>query len=55
LQPEGVTVIEWAERWLGDSKGPKSNVPNQQHRLRLVRFEVLSETERRITYEDTDL
>ena len=48
LQPDGVAVIEWAERlvdgrWqMGDGK------------MRKVRIEVLSETERRIVYEDSD-
>ena len=47
LQPDGVAVIEWAERlvdgrWqMGDGK------------MRKVRIEVLSETERRIVYENT--
>jgi tRNA threonylcarbamoyladenosine biosynthesis protein TsaE len=43
LHPQGVTVIEWAERWFG------SGSPGRIH---LVRFEILGETERRITYED---
>ena len=55
LRPEGVTVIEWAERWLGGDHRLESEVPGQPQRLRLVQFEVLSETERRITYEDTDV
>ena len=73
LQPAGVTVIEWAERWLGafgssssssssscsitrtrttmrTSSDPLHTVPN---RLRLAHIEVLSETERRITYDDS--
>ncbi len=58
LRPEGVTVIEWAEGWLGNRGSPKSEVRRrkaavnrQPHDLRWVRIEVLSETERRITYE----
>jgi tRNA threonylcarbamoyladenosine biosynthesis protein TsaE len=58
LRPEGVTVIEWAERWLGEGgsrksevRGQKSEVSGQPHGLRWVHIEVLSETERRITYE----
>ena len=43
LSPVGVTVIEWAERWFGDC------APS----LTWVQIDVLSETERRITYEDT--
>jgi len=59
LQPEGVTVIEWAERWFHEVQGPKSKVQRlesevagQPQHLRRVQFEVLSETERRISYED---
>jgi tRNA threonylcarbamoyladenosine biosynthesis protein TsaE len=66
LQPAGVTVIEWAERWL-DVASPQSIVQSSQAtlhaprstlqaipgRLRLVQIDVLGETERRITYEDS--
>jgi tRNA threonylcarbamoyladenosine biosynthesis protein TsaE len=76
LQPAGVTVVEWAERWLEVSSlesrvlSPESThhaarttqhaprtppnpacLPAPNH-LRLVQIEVLSETERRISYED---
>jgi tRNA threonylcarbamoyladenosine biosynthesis protein TsaE len=47
LNPDGVSVIEWAERWL-DVRGPGGSLPN----LRRVQIEILSESERRITYED---
>jgi tRNA threonylcarbamoyladenosine biosynthesis protein TsaE len=50
LQPDGVAVIEWAERWFGDIRSPKSEVRSRP--LRLAQIEVMSETERRITYED---
>ena len=60
LKPEGVTVIEWAERWFGDVLSPKSKVQSpvsaavgQTRGFRLVQIDVLSETERRISYEDT--
>jgi tRNA threonylcarbamoyladenosine biosynthesis protein TsaE len=76
LNPAGVTVIEWAERWFGrvlslESKvrSPELPVSSDQspvisHQslitvyespppLRRVQFEVLSETERRISYEDS--
>jgi len=43
LQPEGVAVVEWAERWFG--KHPTSN-------LLKVKIEVVSETERKIIYDD---
>jgi tRNA threonylcarbamoyladenosine biosynthesis protein TsaE len=45
LTPDGVTVIEWAERWFGQDRGKSPE-------LRWVKIETLSETERRITYED---
>jgi tRNA threonylcarbamoyladenosine biosynthesis protein TsaE len=34
LQPAGVTVIEWAERWFGEVQSPKSKV--QSHRSRIT-------------------
>jgi len=50
LEPPGVTVIEWAERWLSLEAGlRKAPAPG---RMRWVRIEGLSETERRIDYED---
>jgi tRNA threonylcarbamoyladenosine biosynthesis protein TsaE len=59
LQPAGVTVIEWAERWFGEGRRQRSEVRGQKAEgsgeprgLRWVQIEVLSETERRITYED---
>jgi tRNA threonylcarbamoyladenosine biosynthesis protein TsaE len=52
LEPEGVAVIEWAERML------KPETRNSKHAtrntlLRFVNLEVLGENTRRITYEDT--
>jgi tRNA threonylcarbamoyladenosine biosynthesis protein TsaE len=68
LRPEGVTVIEWAERWFQVER-PKFEVHSPQStvdhgsclthhasrltHLRWVHIETLTETERRITYEDT--
>jgi len=72
LQPEGVTVIEWADRWFrAPVKSLKSQVQNRgieikeknassgvesQHglprRFRWVEIETVSETDRRIIYED---
>jgi tRNA threonylcarbamoyladenosine biosynthesis protein TsaE len=49
LRPTGVTVIEWAERWFG----VQSPVSKAQSPLRWVQLETLSETERRISYEDS--
>ena len=47
LRPDGVAVIEWAERMVGEH--PASN---EGTAMRRVRIEVVSETERRIVYED---
>jgi tRNA threonylcarbamoyladenosine biosynthesis protein TsaE len=55
LQPAGVTVIEWAERWLDRGRMQNAEGTGQVQQLRRVQIEVLSETERRITYEDTDV
>ena len=73
LQPQGVTVIEWAERWFGPRPGdqrpeskiesPKPEVtgfpsPSAKYespaacRCFRVYLEGLSETERRISYEN---
>jgi tRNA A37 threonylcarbamoyladenosine biosynthesis protein TsaE len=46
LQPDGVTVIEWAERWFG--KHPTSNWEG----VRRVKIEILNEMERKIIYDD---
>ena len=59
IEPDGIAVVEWIERWLGvaspdgqssiaDSRGPA----RPRRIARLVQIETLSETERRITYED---
>lgn len=48
LQPDGVSVIEWAERWLRDE--PRTS--DAFAHVRRVRLEVLGDTERRISYED---
>lgn len=45
LQPDGVAVIEWAERM--------SNEELRMTNVRRVKIETLGETERRITYEDS--
>jgi tRNA threonylcarbamoyladenosine biosynthesis protein TsaE len=49
-QPDGVAVIEWAERVTEELR--MKNEESKQ-RVRHVQIEVLSETERRITYEDS--
>lgn len=45
LKPDGVSVIEWAERWFDESQNCPANV-------RRVKIETLTENERRISYED---
>ena len=54
LRPKGATVIEWAERWFGleDLQLPATGLESQLQSLHRVRIDVLSEQERRITYED---
>jgi tRNA threonylcarbamoyladenosine biosynthesis protein TsaE len=87
LQPRGVTVIEWAERWFGPEsrtespkskvQSPKSATPSLKSQVSSLKFqaltarrgtgsqgppagckvfqvhlETISETERRISYED---
>ena len=47
LAPDGVTVIEWAEKWFG-SGGETAPIAQ----FRSVRIEIISETERRILYDD---
>ncbi len=55
LQPDGVAVIEWAERMIGEH--PTSNIEhptsNPQKPLRRVSIEILDNNTRRITYEDS--
>lgn len=63
LHPAGVTVIEWAERWFGArSKTAAAEASDLAQRtgtpaphqvsIRWVEIEILSESERRISYED---
>ena len=52
LKPDGVAVIEWAERWFGEVPSSKFQVPSFPMGVRRVKIETLSETERRIFYED---
>ena len=52
LQPDGVTVVEWAERWAQTISNLKAQISDSGIRYREVRIESLNETERRITYED---
>ena len=60
LHPDGVSVIEWADRWFGPKPGESSWLAEMGHRppgrerpsMRWVRMEILNELERRICYED---
>jgi tRNA threonylcarbamoyladenosine biosynthesis protein TsaE len=60
LYPDGVTVIEWAERWFGEQPGEFARRASHGHGsaeplgrvIRWVKFEITSESERRISYED---
>ena len=52
LQPDGVAVIEWAERWFGDVQSQKSKTQSFPRLFRWVNIETLNETKRRISYED---
>ena len=49
LSPDGVSVIEWAER-LGEH--PTSNIQHPTSNFRKVKIEIVSETERTIIYDD---
>jgi tRNA threonylcarbamoyladenosine biosynthesis protein TsaE len=52
LSAPGVTVIEWAERWFGEVPGFKYQASAFPGSYRRVNIATLSETERRISYED---
>jgi tRNA threonylcarbamoyladenosine biosynthesis protein TsaE len=52
LQPDGVTVVEWVERWATEVQSLKSNAQSSGVRFREARIESINENERRITYED---
>jgi tRNA threonylcarbamoyladenosine biosynthesis protein TsaE len=54
LEPDGVAVIEWAER-IYASEHPTSNIQHPTSKwenVRNVQIEILSETERKIIYDD---
>lgn len=50
-QRRGVTVIEWIERWIGKPSNFIGQTPPAPN-FRLVQLVQISETERRIIYED---
>jgi len=50
LRPDGVAVVEWAERmW---EKHRTSNTEHRTSSLKEVKIEIVSETERKIVYDD---
>lgn len=51
FHPNGVAVIEWAERWFGASR-PGTRRPASKTIFRAVRIEIINDAERRIDYED---
>lgn len=51
LQPDGVSVIEWAEKYF-PLTGRVSQGASLPARFRKVQIEIVNESERRITYED---
>ena len=53
LNPEGVTVVEWIERWMPEVQSPKSKAHGLRNITRMVWFETIGEMERRINYEDS--
>jgi tRNA threonylcarbamoyladenosine biosynthesis protein TsaE len=53
IKPNGIVVVEWIERWLPTVQISKSKVQSPASLTRMVNIETLSETERRITYEDS--
>lgn len=56
LQTDGITVIEWAERWLGNQgleTAPRPGEFGWPAGGRHVVIETLNETDRRIAYEDS--
>ena len=50
LQPDGVTVIEWAEKMVNEEWRMKNE--EKPRRMIFVKIEVLGESERKIIYDD---
>lgn len=51
-RPDGVTVVEWAERWFSNLEAPVHAL-REAPSFRRVTIETIGETDRRITYEDS--
>jgi tRNA threonylcarbamoyladenosine biosynthesis protein TsaE len=53
LRPEGVSVVEWAERWYGEPSTFNLQPPTSHaESLRWVQIEIIGDTERRIIHDD---
>lgn len=52
LEPDGVAVIEWAERWPALNAEHGTRNAQAMGSLRRVQIEILGEMERRISHED---
>ena len=52
FRPQGVTFIEWAERWLGEDIISGLKNPGHGFKGRIVHIEVPDEQTRKISYED---
>ena len=54
FHPEGVCIVEWAERWFVPEipNDPLTQAQQTKPKLRWVYFEALNESTRRIQYED---
>ena len=48
VRPQGVSVVEWIEKWLDQTPAPTGLFSKWRH----ARIRALSETDREITYED---
>ena len=54
VHPEGITVVEWIERWLPDEARRALIIGDLANAVtHIARIETLSELERRITHEDS--
>jgi tRNA threonylcarbamoyladenosine biosynthesis protein TsaE len=51
-QPNGVTVVEWIERWRPDLHMKRGDLTEESAVTRLARIDCLGQSERRITYDD---
>lgn len=51
LNPAGVTVVEWAERWFGAVRSGEG-MRGMPAEFRRIQIEILDGNERRISYED---